>query len=113
MSGNPYESPSGSTVSPNRAVVIALRVVAALLWMLAPIPAIAIVVPMLVFETPESRRNLPVIIYVMAVLQFLLPTIGLALLGAACWYRSRWLTLIGLYAFIPLVVMLAVAMLRS
>lgn len=113
MNDNPYESPRESSDIPNRTIVIALRFVAIVLWLLAPLPVIAIGVPLLFFESGESRRELSIGIWVGASVQFFLPAIGLVLLGAACWWRRRWLALLGLYAFIPIVLLLAVALLRS
>jgi len=113
MKPNPYETPQASSGRSDKTLAIALRAIAIVLWVLAPIPAIAILVPMLVFETAESRRELPFKVYLFAVVQFILPSVGLALFGAACWWRIRWLGFVGLYAFVPLGFLLALALLRS
>jgi hypothetical protein len=47
MEPNPYDVPREPGELPNRTFAIALRAVAVILWILAPIPAIAILVPML------------------------------------------------------------------
>jgi hypothetical protein len=73
----------------------------------------AFIVPMLMFETASSRPELPIAIYVAGTVQFLLPSLGLAFFGAACWWRSRWLAMLGLYALIPLALLLAIALIRS
>src|SRR5687768_4323680 len=113
MESNPYASPRESSERSGKKAAVALRAMAILLWVLAPIPATAILVPMLAFETAESRHELPFAIYAAATVQFILPSVALALLGAAFWWRSRWLGMIGLYALVPLVLLLALALLRS
>jgi len=113
MEPNPYDVPREPAELPNTTSVIALRAAAIIFWVLAPIPATAILVPLFVFETAKSRAELPFRVFVMATVEFILPPIGLALLGAGCWWRIRWIGLIGLYALIPLVLMLALTLLRS
>ena len=113
MAENPYEAPRESCGLPNKTVVVALRASAIVFWTLAAIPAIAVLVPLLAFETAETRRKLPFVIYVMAAAHFILPSVGMAFLGAACWWHIRWLGMIGLLCILPVVVLLCFALLRS
>jgi hypothetical protein len=113
MEQNPYEAPREPSGLQNKTVSIMLRVLAIVAWIICPLPAIAFVAPLLVFGIPEGRQGIPIAFYFIGAAFFILPALGLALLGAALWWRIRWMGIAGLAAVAPLVVILLIAIIRS
>jgi hypothetical protein len=110
MEPNPYETPcetySHGTIQHPSA---ALRVFAVIAWAASPLPIglfFVAILPQVDLKAIWDEFGL----YVPTLygLIFFLPSVGLVLIGAACWGRVRWLRLVlGVAALVPSVAIVA------
>ena len=98
MVENPYKSPADAS-SPSVRGRSVLRIIAVCLWAVSALPLLAF----LVVANHPGRTQSPSLFVTLVIIVFVLPAIGLALLGFASWRRSRWLALAGVIAFGPIV----------
>jgi hypothetical protein len=109
---NPYKAPNEKGAIQNPPFIVLFRALAIVFWIVCPYPAISFLIPLAVFGIPATRRELSYGVYVIVLSLFIRPTIGLALFGAACWWRRRWLAFAGLATFMPLGAILVLALAR-
>lgn len=100
MDPNPYEAPTGISGQPGQTQHILLKALGVIAWILS-LPPAALFLLAVIFKVGDDAES-----YLTAGAVFMCPSIGLAFIGAACWWRSIRFALVGLFAFVPLLVLL-------
>jgi hypothetical protein len=100
MDVNPYESPQGRSERPDQTRYVLLKVVGGIAWTLSLLPAAPFLLWLIYHPGGDAEDDLTVSTFT------IFPSIGLAFLGAACWWRTIRYALVGLFAFVPLLVLL-------
>jgi hypothetical protein len=103
MELNPYEAP-GETYAQGQSqkASVALRTFAVIAWVASPLPIVVFFVAIWPQDWNLIWERSGLLIPTMCGLMCFLPPVGLALIGAACWGRVRWMGIVGLAALVPL-----------
>jgi len=111
MASNPYESPTPDASRHSTTATVLRYLIAIGCWFASLLLPLAY---LLIAGRPEivARRDDNLLLFVAIFgTMFGLPAIGLVLLGAASWRRSKWLALAGLIAFLPIILLTLAALL--
>src|SRR5262245_53393642 len=101
MAENPYASPSPEVNLPPYTARLILRCIAVCCWLMSLFLAIGIAANWNRPEMAARSAEAPVLAAVVWTVGFILPALGLAILGIASWRLRGLLGLIGLAAFMP------------
>lgn len=100
---NPYKSPAPNVGDERGIGTLLLRIFAIGCWLASLLPVFGFLLVVNRPELVEKRAQNPPLFLGVCVVMFVLPPLGLALLGIASWWRARWIAVLGLAAFLPIV----------
>jgi hypothetical protein len=111
MEANPFESPTTQTQQPHKRSGLLLRLAAIVCW-IGALSTLATMLVILAIPGNLEQDAPALFIAVSLAIVFGLPTLGFALVGCGCWWRSGQLALIGIVAFLPPILAVLVGLVR-